>query len=109
MKYVTALLLLVVAVSGPVRAQDPIPSPVGYVPQNGFAPDEGTATAIAEAVLIPIFGEKTIRQEEPFSASLSLGVWTVKGTMPKAYNVGGVAVVKLRKSDACILFVSHGK
>ena len=29
----------------------------GYVPKNGFVPDEKTAIKIAEAVLFPIYGE----------------------------------------------------
>jgi hypothetical protein len=29
--------------------------------------------------------------------------------MPKSYDDGGVAVVKLRKADGRILFVLHGK
>ena len=35
-------------------------------PANGFVPDETTATKIAEAVLIPVFGEKRIAAGRPF-------------------------------------------
>jgi hypothetical protein len=68
-----------------------------YIPPNGFVPDSATAVRIAEAVWIPIYGEKQMRRERPFVAHLSAGVWTVEGTLPRSSNpkwnaVGGVAV-----------------
>ena len=41
-----------------------------YSPPNGFVPDQTTATSIAEAVWIPIWGEESIRAERPFVATL---------------------------------------
>jgi len=81
----------------------------GYSPPNGFVPDERTAIAIAEAVLSPIYGSDSIQQERPFHAALTGGVWTIVGTTPSRQNVGGVAIVKLNKSDGRILYVLHGK
>jgi len=79
-----------------------------YVPPRGFVPDEKTATRIAEAVWVPIYGEEVIRGEKPFVASLKSDVWTVHGSLPKG-RVGGVAIAEISKSDGRILRVSHGR
>jgi hypothetical protein len=75
-------------------------------PKDGFVPNEQTAVTIAEAVLIPIYGEKAVRSERPFKAALANGVWTVTGTLPPNF-LGGSAIVRLAKSDGRILFVIH--
>jgi hypothetical protein len=94
------LLLAVVAVSQQ-RKQS-------YVPQNGYVPNESTAIRIAEAVWIPIYGEKQIQGEKPFHATLRGGVWTVEGSLP-AGMVGGVAIAEISQRDGRIILVSHGK
>jgi NTF2 fold immunity protein len=108
MKYVVLCVILSFAqfISG---AQTPGGNRSRYVPPNGYVPDEHTAVAIAEAVLVPIYGENLIKAERPFHATIAHGVWTVMGTLPKGYDVGGVAVLKLSKSDARILQVIHSK
>jgi hypothetical protein len=98
------LLLAFLTVSAQTYSQ----SGAGYVPKSGFVPDAKTAIAVAEAVLKPIYGEEQIKSERPFSAHLKQGVWRVEGHLPDE-DIGGVAVVQIRKSDAAILFVLHGK
>ena len=81
-------------------------------PENGFVPDRHTAIKIAEAVLIPIYGQKVIKKERPFTASLTNDVWVVEGSLPKRLLFtasGGVAIVELSKKDGRILRVTHGK
>lgn len=80
----------------------------GFTPKNGFVPDERTAVAIAEAVLIPIYGKEQIDSEKPLTAKLKDGIWTVQGRLPNGWD-GGVAIVKLIKKDAQIIFVEHEK
>ena len=80
----------------------------GYKPKDGFVPDQKTAIAVAEAVLAPIYGEQKVVAERPFTARLDGGVWTVSGSLPAGF-VGGVAEIKIRKSDASVVFVLHGK
>jgi hypothetical protein len=75
-------------------------------PKDGFVPNELTAIRIAEAVLVPIYGEVDIRSERPFKAALADGVWTVTGTLPPKF-LGGTAIVRLAKSDGRIMFVIH--
>ena len=85
----------------------------GYQPKEGFVPNSETAVRIADAVLIPVYGKKQIESEEPFTAKLKNELWIVQGTLHcpdgKADCFGGVAEVKISKTDARILFMSHGK
>ena len=79
-----------------------------YIPPSGFVPDEETAIQIAEAIFIPIYGKDKIKQEYPLKATLSEGVWTVTGTLPKGLK-GGVALAEIAKDDARIIRVDHSK
>jgi NTF2 fold immunity protein len=89
----------------------------GYKPKAGFVPDSKTAVAVAEAVLIPIYGKEQIEKERPFTATLRHDVWTIEGTLncfdakgTKTTDCdGGVAVVKISKGDGQILYMLHGK
>jgi hypothetical protein len=89
----------------------------GFKPTDGFVPDSQTTVKIAEAVLIPVYGEKQIRSEEPFTGQLKGDVWTVGGALrcPDGKGgfttdcLGGVAVVKLSKTDGRVLFMMHYK
>jgi NTF2 fold immunity protein len=80
----------------------------GVKPDAGFVPDEITATRVAEAILIPIYGKKEVESERPFSAKLLKGVWKVEGHLPPDVD-GGVAEVWIDKQDGKILRVTHGK
>jgi hypothetical protein len=80
----------------------------GYSPKEGFVPDEKTAIAEAEAILAPIYGEKQVASERPYTARLNGGVWIVQGSLPDE-DVGGVAEIQIRKADAAVMLVSHGK
>lgn len=72
-------------------------------------PDSKTAIKIAVAVWEPIYGEKHIAGEKPYTARLvNNSVWIVEGSLPKQYT-GGVAIVEIAKEDGRILRVSHGK
>jgi hypothetical protein len=82
--------------------------PEGYRPPDGFIPNANTAIRVAEAVLSPIFGEEKIQKERPFSAKLEGDIWTVSGHLDKDY-FGGVAEIRIAKSDGRVLAVSHGK
>ncbi len=80
-------------------------------PKEGFVPDAKTAEKIAEAVLIPVYGEKQIRQEEPFKALRRGNIWTVTGALNcGAPNCdGGTAVVEVSKTSGEILSMVHYK
>lgn len=80
-----------------------------YVPPNGFVPDAATASRIAEAVWIPIYGEAHIAAEKPFKVTLKGDVWTVTGKDLPPNTFGGVAEADISKRDGRILRVIHGK
>jgi hypothetical protein len=109
MKVCTTLVLALLLASE-VAAQ-------GYKPPSGYVPDSKTAVKIAEAVLVPVYGEKHTQSERPFTATLKDGVWTVTGTLrcPDGKGGvttscdGGVAEVRISKDDARILYMMHGK
>lgn len=79
-----------------------------YVPPTGFVPDGETAIKIAEAVLIPIYGDKKINSERPFKVTLINNIWIIEGSMRKGLK-GGVALIEIAKEDAKIIRVTHGK
>ena len=78
-------------------------------PDAGYVPNAKTAIKIAVAVWEPIYGEKQIAEERPYTALLTNGVWIVDGSLPKGYVVGGVAIAEIAKDDGRILRVSHGQ
>jgi hypothetical protein len=86
----------------------------GLRPTKGFVPDAQTASRIAEAVLIPIYG-KAAASERPFKAKLKEGIWTVTGTRRCQENLPGPVYctgghsVRLSKDDGRILYVSREK
>lgn len=83
-----------------------------YMPSNGYVPDEATAVAIAEAILIPIYGASSINSQKPFSVSLDKDVWTVTGQRQSQSNrliLGGVFRIQISKIDARVTLVTHGK
>ena len=104
------VLLFVLLQAGDAASQ-------GYKPTLGFVPDSITAIRVAEAVLIPIYGEQRVASERPFKAVLKDDAWEITGTFycPAAKDdnevhcFGGTAVVRISRTDCRILYVSHGK
>lgn len=76
-----------------------------YKPPNGFVPDSVTAVRIAEAVLVPVYGQRVVDNEKPLRAALVKGIWTVRGTLRT--GPGGVAHIEIAKSDGRILRMTH--
>jgi NTF2 fold immunity protein of polymorphic toxin system component len=106
-----AFLLAVVGIVV-AHSQEPQESKeVSVKPKNGFVPNAETAVKIAEAVLIPVYGEATVNQERPFKASRQGDVWRVTGTLncgaPQC--TGGTAVVRISETSGEILFMGHYK
>jgi hypothetical protein len=105
LRYTAVLALFTLMLSACLSAAVAEPA---FRPQRGFVPDERTAIAIAEAVLVPIYGVEQIAHERPFRASLNGKVWEVCGHLPRG-SLGGVAVVQISKDDGRILRVYHGE
>lgn len=83
--------------------------------QKGPVSDSEAAIKIAEVALIPVYGEKQIRSEEPFIAELKDNVWTVFGTLHCSDGkggrttvcAGGVAKVRISKKDGRVISMVH--
>ena len=105
-RWVAAIVVAMATVLGAETARS---AKEAFVPRNGFVPDAATASRIAEAVWIPIYGEKLISSEKPFKVILNGEVWTVTGKdLPAGWN-GGVAEADISKRDGRILRVIHGQ
>ena len=105
--------ILLVAVSQAADRYGARNTAKGYVPPNGFVPTAETAIAVAEAVLIPVYGKDQIESERPFKAVLNENVWVVTGSVPchnpppGAECPGGAAEIKISKWTGQILFMTH--
>jgi hypothetical protein len=78
--------------------------------KNGVVPDAKTAIKIADAVLVPIYGEDQIASERPFRAELVDGRWMITGVLHGGTFVfGGIAHVKISKSTGQIEELWHSK
>lgn len=75
--------------------------------KRNYVMDEVTATKIAEAIWLPIYGDKVL-MKKPYHARLKNNVWIVEGSLPEGHK-GGVPYIEIRKTDCKILKVSHGK
>jgi hypothetical protein len=112
-KVLTALLMFALLIGGVTamaqRGQH------GFVPKVGFVPDATTAQKIAEAVLVPVYGDKVVATERPFRATLKNEIWIVVGSVPceaappGASCPGGAAEVRIRRKDGTVTFMSHGQ
>lgn len=72
-----------------------------------YVPNEKTAIKIAEAIWLPIYGNR-IYKNKPFVATLvNNEIWVVRGTMHS--EKGGVPYAEIQKKDCKILKVIHGK
>jgi len=96
-----ACLTLLCSTSFLAQAED-------FKPKHGFIPDEKTAIRVAEAVLMPIYGEEQVVSQRPFTAKLKKDAWIVTGHLPEGL-FGGVAEIKISKKTGEILSVTHGK
>jgi hypothetical protein len=79
-----------------------------YTPAAGYVSDATTAIRIALTVWEPVYGKEHIASERPFHATLSRGVWHVRGSLPRG-AVGGVAEADVRRADGKVLRVTHGQ
>ncbi len=83
-------------------------STFNYRPPNGCVPDAKTAFKIADAILLPIYGEKEVEYNKPFAAVLKKGRWTVGGMGNHPGINGGGMEIDISKSDGRILRIYAG-
>jgi len=76
MKHIIAAIFALATIAYSQTGQAP-----SFRPKEGFVPNAETAVKVGEAVLMPVYGEKTIVGERPFKATLQGDVWRVEGTL----------------------------
>lgn len=67
-----------------------------------------TAIAVAEPILIDIFGKDQILTERPYEIYLIDGYWYLSGTIPKGWKGGGFEII-LSAKDGKIVRLTHYK
>jgi hypothetical protein len=78
------------------------------IENTNYVPDEKTAIKIAEAILIPIYGNEVL-EKKPFTARLiNNKIWHVEGSI-NLDELGGVPIIEIQKSDCKILKITHTK
>ena len=80
----------------------------GFQPKNGVIGNQQIAEAVALTYLSSIYGTAVIRREMPLRASLTDGVWTVRGTLTPG-SFGGTAEILLCQRSGTVLSVIHYK
>ena len=81
---------------------------------NGIQPEKKTLSKIedvikvAEAALVPIYGEEQIKSELPYVVNQCKDKWLVRGSLPKGYK-GGVFEIVINADTSQIESVIHGK
>lgn len=75
--------------------------------KDGYVPTAVTAIAVAEAIWLPIYGNK-IYESKPFKATLRNNeIWIVEGTLHT--QRGGVPYAEIQKKDCKVVKVIHTK
>lgn len=67
----------------------------GYIPKDGFVPNIATSIKIAEAIWLPIYGER-IYKKKPYNVKLKNGVRIIEGTLHQILKVV-YHILKFRK------------
>jgi NTF2 fold immunity protein len=80
-----------------------------YRPKVGVVPDEKTAASIAEAILIPIYGDKQIQSQKPFKVTLENNIWLIEGALADPPEPRGSFALRLSKVDGRVLFITHSQ
>jgi len=75
--------------------------------------DKESAVKIAKIVFYKVYAERcNISDHEPFIAVETENSWVVRGTLKQKegkITLGGVPEIEIRKSDCCILHLTHYK
>jgi len=105
-RFVVAALFLVYGYAQAAQVEAQLPN---LRPQAGYVPDAVTASKIADAVLVSMFGEEYVKEERPFSIVLKDGVWVIRGKTSDDPHPGGSVEIQIDKGTACVVSVTRGK
>ena len=77
-------------------------------PRRGIISDAQTASAVALAYLVRVYGHAIIDRQLPLRATLHDEVWTVEGVPPPGW-IGGNAAIALCQRNGTVLRMIHSK
>jgi NTF2 fold immunity protein of polymorphic toxin system component len=63
----------------------------------------------AEPILFKTYGKEKIISEKPYLIIFKNGIWTMKGTLPRGYSVGGTFLIIVSARDGTIRKLTHFK
>lgn len=69
--------------------------------------DKDSAVQVAEVVLVKVYGEKVLK-EKPWKVTEERGIFAIEGTLEPG-SKGGVASIQIRKTNAEVVAIIHGK
>lgn len=89
--------------------QNPDPAPPNSSSKNILVRDKVTAIAIAKAIWIPVYGDKTVQAGTAFDAVLADGVWSVSAYFAAGKVEEGTAMMDISQEDGRISRIRHGQ
>ena len=99
-------MIATLCLSSASLAQD-VPKVFEY--NGGVVADKETAIRIAEAILSPVYGEKAIREQQPYQVTLKDGKWTVDATAAPPGHFGGRFHIVILQVDGRVLEIGYGR
>jgi NTF2 fold immunity protein len=109
---IVALVVVIVYAAPQTTLKQPNVPKDGFTPKDGFVPTADVAETVAQAVLIPVYGKRTVESERPFKAALHGDIWIVNGKVPcegpkDAVCPGGAGEVWISKRTGQVLYMTH--
>lgn len=106
----STVLTLILGIAAPAHAHDSrFDRSVDLVqPRRGVIGDSKTASAVALAYLVPVYGREIVSRQLPLRATLHDETWTVEGVLPPG-SCGGNATIILCQRNGAVLRMNHSK
>jgi len=76
---------------------------------NTLIKDRQSLIKYAEPILFQTYGKENILKEKPYKISFKNGVWSMDGTLPKQYTVGGTFHIVINARDGKVVKMIHYK
>jgi hypothetical protein len=71
--------------------------------------DKQSLIKYAEPILFKTYGKKTILSEKPYIISFKNGTWSMSGTLPREYTIGGTFHILINAKDGRVIKIIHYK
>jgi len=81
---------------------------VSYFPEQGLVPDSQTALKLAQTIWERLYGDEIYKYDYRCRLKDD-SIWIVHTDAVSYPHIGGAVYIKIRKSDAKVLFIMSGK